>query len=267
MAFPWKRQNRRRANRKAEEPRPRLPALNVRRWGLSALILGGILAAGGALWLYVNQPIERVRISGRFQRVSPGDVERAVKEKVRAAGLVSVDLAAVRAAVRALPWVDAVSVQRAWPRELSVNVTEQAAAARWGESGLINIRGELFASDATHIPPELARLSGPPGTQAVVAARYLAAQGRLVEAGMHLTALRLDERGAWELDLANGITVRLGSRQIDERFERFMATAIKLVAQRADDIAYVDMRYSNGFAIGWRSGGAHRAGDEGGKDA
>jgi cell division protein FtsQ len=158
-------------------------------------------------------------------------------------------------------------VQRAWPRALSVTVVEQVAAARWGENGLLNTRGELFASAATHIPPELARLSGPPGTQALVAARYLAAQGRLVEAGMHLTALRLDERGAWELDLADGITVRLGSRQVDERFERFMVTAVKLIAQRADDIAYVDMRYSNGFAIGWRSGGTHRAGDDGGKDA
>jgi cell division protein FtsQ len=267
MAFPWKRQNRRKANRRANEPRLTLPAINVRRWAVPALILAAILAAAAALCLYLDQPIQRVLISGRFQRVSPGDVERAVKDKVRGAGLVSVDLAAVRASVRALPWVDVVSVQRAWPRALALNVTEQVAAARWGESGLINIRGELFASDATHIPPELARLSGPPGTQSVVAARYLAAQGRLVEAGMHLTALRLDERGAWELDLANGITVRLGSRQIDERFERFMATAIKLVAQRADDIAYVDMRYSNGFAIGWRNGGAHRAGDEAGKDA
>jgi cell division septal protein FtsQ len=54
---------------------------------------------------------------------------------------------------------------------------------------------------------------------------------------------------------------------VDERFERFMVTAVKLIAQRADDIAYVDMRYSNGFAIGWRSGGTHRAGDDGGKDA
>ena len=267
MVFPWKRQNRRKANRKAEEKPRKLPTINVRRWGLSALSIALILAAAGALSMYLDQPIQRVLIAGRFQRVSPGDVERAVKDKVRGAGLVSVDLAAVRAAVRALPWVDTVSVQRAWPRALSLTVTEQVAAARWGESGLINTRGELFASDATHIPPELARLSGPPGTQSVVAARYLAAQGRLVEAGLHLTALRLDERGAWELDLANGVTVRLGSRQIDERFERFMATAIKLIAQRAEDIAYVDMRYSNGFAIGWRSGGAHRAGDEGGKDA
>ena len=253
--------------RKQNERRLRLPAVNWRRWGIATAVVACVLAGVAALSMGLDQPIQRVLISGSFQRVSPGDVERAVKEKVRSAGLVSVDLDAVRKAVAALPWVDTASVQRSWPRALSVTVVEQVAAARWGESGLLNTRGELFASAATHIPPELARLSGPPGTQGIVAARFLAAQGRLTEAGMHLTALRLDERGAWELDLADGITVRLGSRQVDERFERFMITAMKLIAQRADDIAYVDMRYSNGFAIGWRNGATRRAGDDGGKDA
>jgi hypothetical protein len=31
------------------------------------------------------------------------------------------------------------------------------------------------------------------------------------------------------------------------------------VSQRAADIAYVDMRYGNGFAVGWKGGGAHLA--------
>jgi len=260
----WKRNKNR---RKQSERRLTLPTLNLRRWGIAAGIIAALCAGIVALSMALDQPIQKVLISGSFQRVSPGDVERAVKDKVATAGLVSVNLDAVRSAVAALPWVDTVSVQRAWPRSLSVLVVEQVAAARWGESGLLNTRGELFASSATHIPPELARLSGPPGTQSAVAARFLAAQGRLVEAGMHLTALRLDERGAWEMDLADGITVRLGSRQVDERFERFMATAMKLITQRADDIAYVDMRYGNGFAIGWKAGGTRRAGEEAGKDA
>ena len=48
-----------------------------------------------------------------------------------------------------------------------------------------------------------------------------------------MTALRLDARGAWEFDLDNGVTVRLGRRQVDERFERFMNAALQVVAQRA----------------------------------
>jgi cell division protein FtsQ len=131
--------------------------------------------------------------------------------------------------------------------------SRRVAAARWGESGLLNTRGELFVRAATHVPAELPRLSGPDGTESQVAQRYLATQGRMLEAGMRIAALRLDERGAWEMDLDSGVTVRLGRRDVDERIDRFIRTASQVIAHRVNDITYVDMRYSNGFAIGWRN--------------
>lgn len=245
----------RRKNRRKQcgQRRWRMPTINWRRWVATAASLAGLAGAVGIAGWILDQPIERVDVSGRFQRVARADVEHAVKSHVRGAGLVSVDLKKVQSAIDALPWVDTVSVRRAWPDALKVTVTEQVAAARWGETGLLNTRGELFANESRHMPPELARLSGPEGKETLVAQRYLAAQGRLVEAGMRLTAVRLDARGAWEMDLSNGVTVRLGRRQTEQRFETFMRTALKQVAQRPDDIAYVDMRYTNGFAIGWRT--------------
>jgi cell division protein FtsQ len=246
-----------RNRRKKSERRWQLPAINYRALGIGAGVLSALaLAALLVTWAF-NQPIETIAVEGRFQRVTPVDVERVVKGELHGAGLLSVNLGAVRRAIHTLPWVDAVSVQRAWPRGLDVLVTEQTAAARWGEHGLVNTRGELFDPDAHHIPPELAQLEGPDGEEAAVAQRYLAASARLMQAGLRLTALRLDARGAWEFDLANGVTVRLGRRQVDERFERFMGSALKLVTQRAEDIQYVDMRYTNGFAIGWRGSANH----------
>jgi cell division protein FtsQ len=258
---------RRTKNRRKPTERSWLPAIRWRRLGalLGALVALG--AAAAALLAALDQPVGSVSVAGSFQRVSPGDVERVVKSEVYGVGLLSVDLAAVRRAIHTLPWVDAVSVQRAWPRGLNVLVIEQTAAARWGEQGLVNNRGELFAGDARHIPPELAQLAGPPDQEPVVAQRYLAAAGRLTQAGLRLTALRLDARGAWELDLANGVTVRLGRRQVDERFEKFMSAALKLVTERGEEISYVDMRYTNGFAIGWRGTAGHAAGREGGRNA
>jgi cell division protein FtsQ len=253
--------------RKPQEARWRLPRIN---WRALAVLLGvpAFIAAGAlAVASVLDQPIETVAVAGRFQRVAPVDVERVVKTQVHGAGLLSVDLAAVRRAIHTLPWVDTVSVQRAWPRGLEVLVIEQTAAARWGERGLLNTRGELFDADERHMPPELAQLEGPPGKESLVAQRYLAAEGRLLQAGLRLTAMRLDARGAWEIDLANGVTVRLGRRQVDERFEKFMNTALKLVTQRGEDIAYVDMRYTNGFAIGWRGNAARATGKDGGHDA
>ena len=216
------------------------------------------LGAGGISWL-LDQPIETVAVQGRFQRVSAPDVERAVRDRVIGAGLVSVNLGNVQRAIQALPWVEHASVQRSWPHGLTVSVTEQVAAARWGANGLLNARGDLFKSESRHIPQELPQLAGPIGSERQVAQRYFAVQGRLVEAGMRITSLRLDARGAWAIDLDNGVVVRLGRRQVDERFERFIVAALKLVAQRAAEIQYVDMRYTNGFAVGWKTGGAQVA--------
>jgi cell division protein FtsQ len=226
--------------------------------------IGRALASGGALaatlcvvfWA-LNQPIRTVEVTGRFQHVSPGEIEQVVAREARNQGLLTVDLASVSRALHTIPWVDAVSVERDWPHGLSVLVVEQVAAARWGRDGLVNASGVCFATGIDHFPPGLASLSGPEGSEAEVTLRYLAMQRRLTAAGLAITALRLDPRGAWQLDLANGITVRLGRSQVDERFAKFMGAALGIVEHRAADISYVDMRYTNGFAIGWRSGASH----------
>jgi cell division protein FtsQ len=221
------------------------------RRGALLLVLAGVLSA---LTWALDRPVRVISIDGSFQRVSPSQVEKAVAP-FAAQGFMSADLADIQRAVEALPWVDHARIARRWPNSLRVTVTEQTAAARWGESGLLNTRGELFVRTAAHVPAELPHLSGPAGSESQVAQRYLSVQGRMLEAGMRIAALRLDERGAWELDLDCGVTVRLGRRDVDERIARFIHTASQVIAHRLTEINYVDMRYSNGFAIGWRNQG------------
>jgi cell division protein FtsQ len=241
-------------SKKAEAPKWQWPRFftewrsHVRRAALVGLVVGALAAL---LWS-LDRPVRVISMDGSFQRVSPGAIEKAVAPFAHA-GFMSADLDAIERAVETLPWVDHARVQRRWPNSLHVTVVEQVAAARWGESGLLNTRGELFVRQAAHVPAELPRLSGPEGSESQVAERYLSTEGRMQEAGMRIAALRLDERGAWEMDLDSGVTVKLGRRDVDERIDRFIRTASQVIAHRLTDIAYVDMRYSNGFAIGWRN--------------
>lgn len=232
----------------------RLPAIPWRRLAPAGAVLLGVIAVLLGLRFALDQPVQRVAISGRFQRVQPLDVEKAVRNALHGAGLVSVDLQRIAAAVETIPWVDRAAVARSWPRALRVQVVEQKPVARWGEGGLVNTRGKVFVQDAQHVPAELPELVGPPGFEAEMTARCLAAQARLTQSGLRLVRLTLDERGAWTLALDNGISLKLGRQNVDERFERFIGAAARVVVARAADIAYVDMRYANGFAIGWRSG-------------
>lgn len=222
----------------------------------TALSIAGFIAGTSImLWglmLSLDQPIGRVDVVGQFQRVAPVQIEEVVAP-FRGAGFLSVDLDAMRVALESISWVDRVRVERRWPNGVRVSITEHVPAARWGEDGLMNTRGELFIRNARHVPPELPQLNGPEGTEAQVAKLYLETYPRLLAVGLRLSSVELDPRGAWSLTLSNGVEVRLGRQDVEARLERFLRVASSLVAARSGEVRYVDLRYSNGFSVGWNA--------------
>ena len=240
---------RRTQRRSAEQAVPRRRPL-IR----SVLGAAAVLAALWGVMSALNRPIRAVTVRGGFEHVTPLEVERAVASQAGGEGILTVNLAAVRTAVDALPWVARASVRRVWPDALAVRVREQAALARWNGTALINRDGVVFVRDTAGAPRGLPSLSGPTGSSAQVTRRFLRMSGQLEPEGFAIRALALDARGTWQFTLNDGITVRLGRSQLDERFEKFINVALAIVKRRAGDISYIDMRYMNGFAIGWRAG-------------
>ncbi len=242
---------RRRNRRRQERPVAKLPAVN---WRIVGVATGAALFAVGA-WLGVtwllNRPIDTIVVAGPFQRVSPIKIEALVEPYARA-GFLDIDLAATRRELTALPWVASADVRRRWPGRLEIRIREETPVACWGERGLLNAAGELFLADAGHVPAELPRLSGPAGTEGPVTARYFKLQEQLENRGMAAVALALDARGAWAFETSTGLKVRLGANSVDTRIERFFAVLDGTLAQLAGEVDYVDMRYPNGFAIGWK---------------
>lgn len=202
----------------------------------------------------LDRDIESIEISGPFQRVTALQIEEAVSDELDA-GFLGADIGRMQSQVRTLSWIDQVSVARRWPNRISISVSEQVPAAVWGERGLLNVRGELFVDKARHIPAELPRLSGPADSSAVVAKRYLHVREQLIPIGLDLLSVAVDARGAWKMMLTNGVEIRLGRREVDERTDLFIAVVANVITGQSKEIAYVDMRYNNGFTIGWKDGG------------
>ena len=217
-----------------------------------------------ALWV-MDRPIESVVVNGAFERVSPVEVEEALSMHV-SAGFLTADLRTMRAELLEIPWVENANVRRRWPGSIEVNISEERPAACWGEAGLLNVRGELFVDEVQHVPAELPRLTGPEGSERRVSEMFFSIKKRLEQRGMTAIALRLDKRGAWEVRLSNGVIVRLGASFVDQRLDRFFEALDKVIAAQVEQVEYVDMRYTNGFAIGWKDPESMRArAREGGK--
>ena len=246
---------RKQANRRKQKKAPvfEMPKIRVGRI-VAPLVAVGIIVATYQLTLtMLDRPISSIEISGPFQRVTALQIEEAISGQIDE-GFVGADLDRIQAQIVALPWIDQARVARRWPSRISITVTEQVPAAIWGEHGLLNTRGDLFVTEARHIPVELPRLSGPDDSSGEVAKRYLEVRDKLIPVGLDLRRVRLDARGSWEMTLANGIEVRLGRRDVADRTDLFLDVVANIISGRATDIEYVDMRYGNGFTIGWKGG-------------
>jgi cell division protein FtsQ len=244
-----------RANRrKAARPSRRWPKLTInwRALLLPPMIAGCLTVAFVIGRDALDRPVGALIVEGTFERVSAVQVQAAGADLLRQ-GFLSLDLGDFGDRIAALDWVDTVRVTRVWPDTIRIRVTEHRAAATWGDNGLLNVRGELFTTRARHHYAELPQLSGPDGTEKEVARLYLAARGRLADSQLMLTALRMDARGAVQFELSGGQQIKLGREDVDARLQRFFSVVLPALATDFGRVDYVDLRYTNGFAIGWSS--------------
>ena len=240
--------------RKAPKRTFKMPRLRInwRRVLAVPLVVAVCVAAYFALGRAMDGPVRQLAIEAPFQRVTSMQIEAVVGSQI-GRGFLSVDLAGLRAQLEAIDWVQGAVVWRRWPGTLGVRITEHTAAARWGETGLLNVNGELFTEDSRFAYPELPLLDGPDGSERRIAELYLGVRDRLADAQLQLTTLRMDERGALTFELAGGQQVRVGREALDERLERFFAIARPSLSGEFESIAFIDLRYSNGFSVGWHA--------------
>lgn len=230
-----------------------MPRIRIGRLLAPLFAIGLVFATYQLSLQMLDREISSIEISGPFQRVTALHIEAAISAEIDA-GFVGADIDRIQEQIVALPWIDQARVARRWPSQISITVTEQVPAAVWDDSGLLNTRGELFVNEARHVPAELPRLSGPDSRSAEVATRYLAVREQLIPVGLDVRRVHLDARGSWDMTLGNGIEVRLGRKAVADRTDLFLDVVADIITSREMDIEYVDMRYGNGFTIGWKGG-------------
>lgn len=232
--------------------------LNAAANGLMALA-GAALLAGLAAWL-----VQRPTFALQAVVVEPAaelplqHVNRALLRSAGAARLqgnfFTVDLAAVRESFEQVPWVRRAQVRRIWPNTLRVGIEEHQPLAVWQDGRLVNRQGELFAANVAEAEAEgaLLEFSGPPGSEGEVTRRWHELREQLAPLSLAPESLTLSARYAWSARLDNGTVLLLGREQglpIAERVARWVSLAPTVQARLNREIAMVDLRYPNGFAM------------------
>jgi cell division protein FtsQ len=171
----------------------------------------------------------------------------------------SIDLAQVRSAFEAVPWVRHAVVRREFPSRLQVTLQEHQAVAYWGsdsELRLINNFGEVFEANVGEVEQDtLARLNGPDGQGAEVLAMYRVLVPLFEQKELALDELELTGGGSWRASLDTGATIELGrggAAEVTARVRRFLQTLTQVTtryARRLSALESADLRHENGYAV------------------
>ena len=258
--------NHRQPQARRKQPRQFASWMAAHRRAISLTLLFvalSVTCAFAGQWLLDpgNLPLRNVVIAGDFHQINPEHLRQTVIGAA-SGGFLATDVEALRSAAEGLPWVDQAMVRRVWPDTVIVEVTEQVAAARWGEEALLNRRGELFRPESESIPAHLPLLNGPESLRRLVMEQYVAMARELARVGRSVSRLSVNERRSWLLELDDGVELRLGREQAMTRLRRFVRSYPAALAAKLEQLQYVDLRYSNGFSVRWQPRNAVEGGQE-----
>lgn len=234
-----------------ETPALRLPrALIVVAGAVVLALVAGIVWAG-VHWVS-RQAVARVQIEGRFTHLKVADIDAVLRPLVdRRFG--ELDLPALRAAVQQLPWVARASVERVWPATVRVRAVERVPFARWNEAQLLDVDAQAFTPAAADLPDDLPKLAGTPGKEAMVTEMFRALSAQLKDSAFALAGLSRDARGEWLAQTTSGLELRLGRDDPQNAVATLLGPAERLLKNRVSEVKYIDLRYTNGFSVGWQA--------------
>ncbi len=221
-------------------------------WGaLGLLLLAGIYAGWRAAHNPWMLPIQQVVVEAGDLHVSQADLQRLIYENLEG-NLLSLNELRLKKGLLQLPWVENVSIRRVWPGKLIVKMAEQTPVARWGHSQLLNRDLELFSPPIDTFPSNVPSLFGPAKSEHTLWKQYQILNQRFAPLKLQVISLQLSPRRSWSFLLSNDVEVIWGREDLEPRLERLVRLYPKLIAERPDSLALIDLRYPNGLAIKWK---------------
>ena len=242
-------------NKTAQAKRKSAPATRVEfRWHQSyKWILMLLPFIGGAVYLsYQNTllPIKTIQLSGTFQYVDQQEIKSTVQQFI-GEGFFSLDIQRVQKSLGDKPWTESISIRRIWPDRLNIAIVEKRPVARWDENHLLSDKAIVYrAKSEAFSGLPLVHTAGTNPAQMLQLYYRLASQ--FTALNEIVVAVRKDSRGALDMQLENGLIIKVGRSDIERKIIRFTMIYPQQIQPRLGEIQQLDLRYSNGFAVAWK---------------
>jgi cell division protein FtsQ len=150
-------------------------------------------------------------------------------------------------------WINSISVRRVWPSEVKLTIEEHEPLAIWNNKSYVNSNGKIFF--VKEINKNLPRLNSENNRSEALFRYFSFFSHGLLKNKINEKIIEISENDIRSLSflLSSGISVRFGSKNINDKMRIFFKSYKKILnTSDLKKIRYIDMRYSNGFSIGWK---------------
>ncbi len=152
-----------------------------------------------------------------------------------------------------LPWIKTAVVEKTWPDRLVIKLSVREAVAKWNKNAYLLDNGVVYHAKAPLTAAVLPELNSLEENGPVLLELYYAFKADLNTVALSIQDLNETSGREYVVFLNNGIVLNLGEKDLQRRLHRFVKAYPVELADKVNRIAYVDLRYENGMAVGWRN--------------
>jgi len=156
--------------------------------------------------------------------------------------------------IEKINWIRTANIKRArgYPNEVEIFIEEHSPVAIWNNDFYLNESGNIFS--ANKITRDLPLIISKTNRNDVIFEYFSLFSDGIYNHKINEKIMKIEENDIRSLSvfLLSNIIVKLGSKDIKKKIGIFFKAYKTLNSSDLKKIRYIDMRYSNGFVIGWK---------------
>ena len=187
-----------------------------------------------------------------IENSSVDDIREVAKKYVRSKSFFNVDINYLQSKIENIDWISSANIRRSYPNEIIIFVTEHIPIAIWNNKDYLNQYGEIFTANKKNnkFPILISK-----NNKNKIIFEYLSLfSNDLIRHNINEKVMKIieDDIRSISVILSSGFTIKLGSKNVKEKIDIFFKVYQTLNSSDLSKMRYIDMRYSNGFSVGWK---------------
>ena len=196
--------------------------------------------------------ISDIRLGQKSLNVNEAEIFKIAEKYLKNKSFFNIKLDYLKNSIEKVAWVKNAYIRRSYPNEVIIFLEEYTPVAVWNNDFYISENGDIFS--ANKIEKKLPKINSFSNKNIIIFEYFSLISDGILNNKINEKILQIKENEIRSLTLLleSNIAVKFGSQNIKERINIFFKAYKTLNSSDLKKIRYIDMRYSNGFSIGWK---------------